>query len=170
MLINTVRRKVLRQKRVEPVPRPPQPEGVSPWGGEAWLTGHHCPGRLPGLLTWPAKETGSCRPREGASHGSTARHSLGAGGCSACAQVLGGRRWGLPGPRGETHSQTCPVGSPAVTRGAQNVLELKEGHFGQCLQMGEERKEASGRTEASGECEGHASEPLRVRQGRGQGG
>ena len=69
--------------------------------------------------------------------------------------------------RGDTRTN-LPCGQSCCNSGAQNVLELKEGHFGQCLQMGEERKEASGRTEASGECEGHASEPLRVRQGRGQ--
>ena len=118
-----------------------------------------------------ASEGDGLMPPSGGGISRVHRTTLAGGG-----RVLGvrpGAGWALVGAawskRGDTLTN-LPCGQSCCNSGAQNVLELKEGHFGQCLQMGEERKEASGRTEASGECEGHASEPLRVRQGRGQGG
>lgn len=169
MLISIVKRKVLRQKRVDPVPRPPQPEGVSPRGGEAWLTGHHCPGRLPGLLTWPAKETGSCHPRRG--HLTGPSHDIAGG-----RWVLGvrpGAGWAPVGAAWSKRRDTRtnrPCGQSCCNSGAQSAPELRRGLSGSVYRRVKSGSRHPGRTEASGECGGHASEPRRVRQGRGQAG
>ena len=63
-----------------------------------------------------------------------------------------------------------PCGQSCCKSGAQSAPELRRGLSGSVYRRVKSGSRHPGRTEASGECGGHASEPRRVRQGRGQAG
>lgn len=82
------------------------------------------------------KGDGSHRPQEGASPGLIARYLLRA--CWVLC-VRPGAGWtqvdATWSRRGDTRTD-LPCGESCCNPGAWSVLELREGHFGQCLQTG----------------------------------